>query len=80
MSHEILTHYICDVAKKAEANMEPSKAGCMHFVVPHVRVIGEARLQSMTTLVDKSIKKAKQMLLPVFGLEGLVLILLLVLL
>jgi putative membrane protein len=79
MSHEILIRYICDVAKKAEANMETSKAGCIHFVVPQVRVIGEARLQSMTTLVDKSIKKAKQML-PVFGLEGLVLILLLVLL
>ncbi len=80
MSHEILIRYICDVAKKAEANMEPSKAGCIHLVVPQVRVIGEARLQSMTTLVDKSIQKAKQTLLPVFGLEGLVLILLLVLL
>jgi putative membrane protein len=80
MSHEILIRYICDVAKKAEANLETSKAGCIHFVVPQVRVIGEARLQSMTILVDKSIKKAKQTLLPVFGLEGLVLILLLVLL
>jgi putative membrane protein len=79
MSHEILIRYICDLAKKAEANLEASKAGCIHFVVPQVRVIGEARLQSMTTLVDKSIKKAKQMLLPVFGLEGLILILLLML-
>jgi putative membrane protein len=80
MSHEILIRYICDVAKKAEANLETSKAGCIHFVVPQVRVIGEARLQSMTILVDKSIQKAKQTLLPVFGLEGLVLILLLLLL
>ena len=78
MNHEILISYICDVAKKAEANLETSKAGCIHLVVPQVRVIGEARLQSMTTLADKSIKKAKQTLLPVFGLEGLVLILLLV--
>jgi putative membrane protein len=80
MSHEILTRYICEVAKKAEANLETSKAGCIHFVVPQVRVIGETRLQSMTILVDKSIQKAKQTLLPVFGLEGLVLILLLLLL
>jgi putative membrane protein len=79
MSHKILIRYICDVSKKAEANLEVSKAGCIHLVVPQVRVIGEARLQSMTTLVDKSIKKAKQMLLPVFGLEGLILILLLLL-
>ena len=80
MSHEILIRYICDVAKKAEANLETSKAGCIHFFVPQVRVIGETRLQSMTILVDKSIQKAKQTLLPVFGLEGLVLILLLLLL
>ena len=79
MSHDILIRYICDVAKKAETNLETSKAGCIHFVVPQVRVIGEARLQSMTTLADKSIQRAKQMLLPIFGLEGLILILLLLL-
>jgi len=79
MSHEVLTRCICDVAKKAEANLETSKAGCIHFVVPQVRVIGEARLQSMSILVDKAIQKAKQTLIPVFGLEGLFLILLLTL-
>jgi putative membrane protein len=77
MSHEILIRYICDVAKKAEAHLETSKAGCIHFVVPQVRVIGEARLQSMSILVDKAIQKAKKTLIPVFGLEGLFLILLL---
>jgi putative membrane protein len=80
MSHEVLTRCICEVAKKAEANLEASKAGCLRLVVPQVRVIGKARLQSMSLLVDKAIQKAKQTLLPVFGLEGLVLILLLLLL
>jgi putative membrane protein len=77
MSHEVLIGYICDVAKKAEANLELCKAGAAHLVVPQVRVIGEVHLQAMSTLVHKSIQKAKQMLLPVFGLEGLILILLL---
>jgi hypothetical protein len=36
-------------------------------------------LQSMSILVDKAIQKAKQTLIPVFGLEGLFLILLLTL-
>ncbi|MGD0643569.1 MAG: DUF2070 family protein [Candidatus Bathyarchaeia archaeon] len=80
MNYEVLIRYICDVAKKADSNLELSKAGAVHLVVPQVRVIGEAHLQAMSTLVDRSIKKAKQMLLPVFGLEGLILILLLVLL
>jgi putative membrane protein len=77
MSHEVLIGCICEVAKKAEANLEASKAGCLRLVVPQVRVIGKARLQSMSLLVDKAIQKAKQTLIPVFGLEGLFLILLL---
>ena len=80
MNHEVLIRYICDVAKKAESNLEPSKAGAAHLVVPHVRVIGETQLQAMSTLADKSIQKAKQMLLPIFGLEGLILLLLLLIL
>ena len=78
MDQELLTRYICDVAKNAGANLEVASAGYLYFTVPKVRVIGEERLKSITTLVDKAIKKAKQML-PIFGLEGLLLILLLLL-
>jgi len=80
MNNDVIIDYICEVAKKAETNLEFCKAGAAHLVVPQVRVIGEGRLQAMSSLVDKSIQKAKQMLLPVFGLEGLILILLLLLL
>ena len=78
MDQEILIRYICDAAKKAEGNLEASNVGCLQLVVPKVRVIGEARLKSMTTLIDRAIQKLKQTLIPVFGLEGLILILLLV--
>jgi len=80
MNQEVLIGYICDVAKKAESTLEPSKAGAVHLVVPNVRVIGETHLQAMSTLVDKTLRRAKQMVLPIFGLEGLILILLLLLL
>lgn len=80
MDQELLTSYICEAAKKAEASLEASKAGFLRFVVPKVRVIGEDRLKAITFLVDKAVKKAKQTLIPVFGLEGLFLILLLFLL
>jgi putative membrane protein len=79
MDNELLEQYIAEVATKADANMEACKAGCISFVVPHVRVIGEDRLNSISTLVDKAIVKAKQVVAPIFGLEGLVLILLLML-
>jgi len=80
MNHNILINYIVDVAKKAEANMEPCKSQAVHLVVPKVRIIGEAYLQALSTLTHKSIQKAKQLAPLVFGLEGLVLVLLLILL
>ncbi len=79
MDQELLTRYICEVAKKAEANLEVSNAGFIHFIVPQVRVIGEERLKSITQFVDKAIKKAQQTLVPIFGLEGLFLVLILLL-
>lgn len=77
MDQALLIRYIRETAIKAEANMEAATAGYLQLVVPKVRAIGEARLKSLTTLVDKAIGKAKQTVVPVFGLEGLILILLL---
>lgn len=79
MDHEVLIRYIGEVAKKAESNLEACKVGCLQFVVPQVRVIGEERLHSISTLVDKAIVKAKRIVVPIFGLEGLILLLLLLL-
>ncbi len=79
MDHDLLISYIGDVAKKAAADLETSKAGCIQFVVPQVRVIGEERLHAVSTLVDKAIVKAKKVVAPIFGAEGLLLILLLLL-
>lgn len=77
MDKALLIRFICDTAKKAEANLEASTVGCLQLVVPKVRAIGEARLKSMTTLVDGAIQKVKQTVVPVFALEGLLLILIL---
>lgn len=79
MDHDALIRCISDVAKAAEAKLEVCKAGCLQFVVPKVRVIGEDRLKSVTILVDEAIKKAKRIVFPIFGVEGLLLILLLAL-
>jgi predicted neutral ceramidase superfamily lipid hydrolase len=79
MDQELLIRYISEAAKEAEATLEASKAGFLRFVVPQVRVIGEERLKSITLLVDKAIKRVKRTLIPIFVLEGLILILLLLL-
>jgi putative membrane protein len=79
MDHAILIRYIGEAAKKAEANLETCKSEFIKFVVPEVRVIGEQRLKSVTALVDKGINKAKRIVFPIFGTEGILLILLLLL-
>lgn len=79
MDNALLIHYIGEATKKAEANLEVCRAGCRTFTVPKVRVIGEERLKSVTTLVDKAIEKAKQVVFPIFGVEALLLLLMLLL-
>jgi putative membrane protein len=80
MNHEKLISYIKEAAKAAAANLETCKAGCLRLVVPNIRVIGEARLESLSLLVDKALQRAKQTVAPIFVSEGLILILLLALL
>ncbi len=79
MAQSLLIQYVSEAAKKAEANLEGCNIGCRTFIVPHIRVIGEERLKSVTTLVDKSIEKAKHVAIPIFGVEGFVLLLFLLL-
>jgi putative membrane protein len=80
MNHETLIRHIQEAAKAATANLETCNAGSLRLVVPEVRVIGKARLESMSLLVDKALQRAKQTVAPIFVSEGLVLILLLALL
>ncbi len=79
MDQIVLIRYIVELVKAAETNLELCKAGCQTFIVPRVRVIGEERLKSVTTLVDKAIVKAKHSVFPIFGVEALLLILILLL-
>jgi len=80
MNHETLIRHIIEAAEAATSNLESCKAGCIRLVVPKVRVIGEARLASLSLLVDKALRRAKKIVAPIFVSEGLFLILLLALL
>jgi putative membrane protein len=77
MDHGLLTNYIQQAAKAAEENLEVCRAGCLRLVVPGVRMIGKARLESLSLLVDEALQRAKRVIAPIFAAEGLGLILLL---
>ena len=80
INQETLIKHITAVAQKAVDQLETCKAGCQQIVVPKVRVIGGDCLNFLTVLVDKTIQKAKRIVIPLFGVEGLILLLLLTIL
>ena len=75
MNHELLIQRIKEVSTAAAADLECTRVACQRLVVPKVRVIGAERIQSLTTLVDLALKKAKRMVFPIFGLEGVLIVL-----
>ena len=80
LNHETLISYMQEAAKAAAASLAPCNAGSLRLVVPNVRVIGKARLESLSMLVDKALQRAKKTVIPIFASEGLILILLMALL
>jgi len=80
MNHETLISQIKKVVQTATNKLETCKAGYLSTVVPKIRVIGEDCLTSLTVLVDKTLQKAKRLVVPIFATEGLILILILALL
>jgi len=80
MNHDVLINYIKETAKSALEKLETCNTGSKHLVVPEVKVIGKTRLESLSIFVDKALQRAKKIVVPIFGFEGLILILLLALL
>ncbi len=77
MNQERLIARISEAVKNAAGNLEVCKVACHSITVPKVRVIGGACLESISILVDRTIQKAKRIIVPVFAAESLLLILLL---
>ena len=75
MNHETLISHIKEAALAAAAGLESCKAACKCLVIPKVRVIGADRIHSLTTLVDMALQRAKQIIVPIFAVEGVLLIL-----
>jgi putative membrane protein len=74
MNREILFNRILSVTEDTALTLEPCSSGCVQILVPEVRVIGEERLHSLSTLVDSALQRAKKLVIPIFGFEGLFLI------
>ena len=74
---EKLISYIKDAAHSALTKLERVGVSCRGITVPNVKVIGAKQLEALCLLIDKAIRRAKRAIVPVFGVSGLLLMLLL---
>jgi putative membrane protein len=72
-----LISYIKGAAHSALVNLENVGVSCRSITVPSVKVIGAKQLEALCLLIDKVIQRAKRAVVPVFGVSGLLLMLLL---
>jgi putative membrane protein len=80
MDHEKLIGCIERAVVLATMRMESSQSGCSEISLPKVKVIGEKQLEALCMLIDRSLRRAKRLAVPLFIGSGLLLILFLLLL
>jgi putative membrane protein len=77
IDNEKLMGHIKDVTRSALANLKGVGISCRSIKVANVKVIGAKQVESLCLLIDKVLQRAKRAVIPVFGVSGLLLMLLL---
>lgn len=78
MDHEKLIDYIKKAAIEALSCLEHVKVAFSVVTVQDVKVIGEERLKTLCLLVEKTLQRAKRVVVPIFSAAGFLLVLALV--
>jgi putative membrane protein len=77
MNQDLLINYIKKAAKSAMENLEPAEGAWATDSVPNVKVIGERQIAAMSTLLEKGMKRARNLAVSIFPLAGVILAVLL---
>jgi len=80
MNHDLLIDYVKKATRRALEDLEPAEAAWATDTVSSVKVIGEQQIAAMSTLLDKAMKRARNLAITVFPLAAVVLATLLLLL
>jgi len=77
MNQDLLIEYIKRATRSAMENLEPAEAAWATDSVPNVKVIGEQQIAAMSTLLEKGMKRARNLAVSIFPLAGVILAMLL---
>jgi putative membrane protein len=75
MDHKKLVGYIKRAAVESLSSLEHVNVGCRVVTVQAVKVIGEERLKTLCLLVEKTLQRAKRVVVPIFSAAGFLLVL-----
>ncbi|MGQ9506483.1 MAG: DUF2070 family protein [Candidatus Bathycorpusculaceae bacterium] len=75
IDHETLIGHVKEAVIVALSDLEKVKVACRRITVSDVTVIGENLLEKLCVLIDKTILKAKKIVVPIFATSGLFLML-----
>jgi putative membrane protein len=73
MNHEKLISYIREATLAAVSNLERTKVKCRTETVLNIKVIGAKQLETLCLLTDRTIQRAKKIVVPIFATAGLLL-------
>jgi putative membrane protein len=73
MNHEKLISYIREATLAAVSNLERTKVKCRTEVVLNIKVIGAKQLETLCLLTDRTIQRAKKIVVPIFATASLLL-------
>jgi putative membrane protein len=79
INHEKLIKYVKEAVNAAISNLEPVKSACRQITISEVTVIGEELLEKLCLLIDKTVQRARKIVVPIFAFTGLILMLFLLL-
>lgn len=75
MDRQKLVGYIEEATRTAASNLEPVRVSCSGIKVAGVTVLGEKQLETLCSLIDKTLQTAKKVIAPIFLTAGLLLML-----
>jgi putative membrane protein len=77
IQHDAIIEYVKKAVLGALSNLEPVRTTCNSIKIPKVKVIGEKQLEKLCLLIDNTLQKAKEAIVPLLVSNGLLLMLIL---
>jgi putative membrane protein len=75
MDRQRLVGYVKEATRTATSDLQPVRASCSCIKVADVTVLGAKQVETLCSLIDKTLQTAKKVIVPIFLTAGLLLML-----